>query len=340
MAPSKSAFKADSYDVVIEGFDKKYTQARFTSKGYTQGAYGTKFNIDGFYCTLDIFLTVCSNGTLGVSIQRSWNKYPSGRFCFGGKVQFVETNTSIAFEASKLCGYETYIQFCNSRCMCGSQCKFGGVNRQINLSLGIGNDIPEKSTIRFELEFLPSDGEPAEALQEDGTSDLKRDMAALRMNTGTADIKLICNGKQFLAHKTILSARSDVFAALFSHKGTKEDKSGEVHIEDCDHEAMEMFLSYLYEDSAPASDTSFEVAKQLMNVANKYNVQSLKNKGSRILLSRLTEDNAVQMALLGKLYNMDTLKKAAKAIIASSEKCLMTMIDESGFRLQDADNNL
>ena len=141
-----------------------------------------------------------------------------------------------------------------------------------------------------------------------------------------------------MAHKMVLSARSDVFAALFSHKGTKEDESGEVHIEDCDHEAMEMFLSYIYQDAAPPQDATFEVAKQLMNVANKYNVPSLKNKGSKILLARLNADNAVQVAVLGKLYNMDVLQKAAKNVIASSEKFLVDMIQESGFRLQDGDN--
>ena len=86
------------------------------------------------------------------------------------------------------------------------------------------------------------------------------------------------------------------------------------------------------------AEATFEVAKQLVNIANKYNVQSLKKKGGKILLGHLNEDNALQMALLGELYNMEALKKAAKNLIASSEKSLGDMIKESGFRHQDGDN--
>ena len=163
-------------------------------------------------------------------------------------------------------------------------------------------------------------------------------MATLRKNQKFADVKIICDGKCFMAHKAVLAARSDVFAALFSHEGTKEDTSGEVNIEDCGHKAMEIFLSHIYEDAAPPQDVSFEVAKQLMNVAIKYNVQSLMKKGSILLLKCLNEKNAVQMAMLGNLYNMDALKKAAKKVIASSEMSLIDMVEESGLRLQDGGN--
>ena len=191
------------------------------------------------------------------------------------------------------------------------------------------------ATIRVELEFLPFNDEPADPIQSDENSILIRDIAALRNNTESADVKLICNGKIFWAHKVILSARSDVFAALFSHRDTKEDESGEVHIEDCDHEAMEMFLSYVYEGASPQQDTSFEVAKQLLNAANKYNLPSLKEKSARILLAHLNEDNAFQIAQLGRLYDMEPLRKAARTTIAASNRDLLDMIEDSGFKLQE-----
>ena len=334
MAPVKKVIKVDSYDIVIQDFEELYTKVRFTSENYRHPWNDATFNIVGSTCNLTTGVCVCTNGTLEVYIGQ-YSSYAT-RFCFRGRIHFVETNSSVALKAVKLCGY--LINAPNKECLCYSQCKFGGVNKQIQLSLPIGDDIPEKATIRVELEFLPFDDEAAKALQDDGNSDLKRDIAAMRKKSESADVKLICNGKHFWAHKFILSARSDVFAALFSHKGTKEDISGEVHIEDCDHEAMEMFLAYLYEDATPPQDTTFEVAKQLMNVANKYNVSALKKKGSNILLACLNEDNAIQMAMLGNLYNIDTLKKAAKATIAASDKNLIDMIENSGFRLQDKDN--
>ena len=274
----------------------------------------------------------------------------------------LESDSYSSFEAVKFCGFRTVKdgRVYTISCVCNdykthsphevcnfeginlrySMCKFGGEKAAMRQYLRVGNDIPEQATIRLELEFYPSDYEP-ETLQDnsdDCTSDLKRGMAALRKNP-EADVKLICNGKQFTAHKSVLSARSDVFAALFSHKGTKEDESGEVHIEDCNHEAMEIFLAFLYEDASPPQDTTFEVAKQLLNVAIKYNIQPLKKKGGNILLAHLNEDNAVQIAMLGELYNMDALRKAAKNVIASSEKSFGDMIKASGFKLQDGDND-
>ena len=72
-----------------------------------------------------------------------------------------------------------------------------------------------------------------------------------------------------------------------------------------------------------------------MAVAHKYNVLSLVNLCSKIIIARLNEDNAIQAAVMGELYNMPGLEKAAKAVITASSKFLMTMIKDSGFKLQD-----
>ena len=354
MAPIKSAIKIDHYDMIIEDFERKYTQALFisTKKGEIDLKTAT-LNIIGRKVDFFVSVNLLSKGRLEVSLKRS-QQAPGElfRIYLGGKVRLLENNSCSSFEAVKFCGYRNVAHgpcFTVS-CVCGDysgvgpcppgnpQCEYGGDEAVMRQYLKVGDDIPEQATIRLELEFLPSDYEPEVLQDEDdgGTSDLKRGLAALRKSP-EADVKIICNGKHFMAHKALLSARSDVFAALFSHKGTKEDESGQVHIDDCDHETMEMFLSYMYEDAAPPADATFEVAKQLMNIANKYNVLTLKKKCGRILLAHLNEENAVQIDMLGELYNMDALIKAAKNVIASSEKSLGNLIKESGFRLQDGD---
>ena len=102
---------------------------------------------------------------------------------------------------------------------------------------------------------------------------------------------------------------------------------------------MEMFLSYLYEEAAPPKDTPFEVARQLLNIANKYNVPALMKNCSKILISLLNDENAVQMAQLGNLYNMKSLQNAVKATIASSDKDLIELIKNCGFKLQQENSN-
>ena len=83
----------------------------------------------------------------------------------------------------------------------------------------------------------------ANSLSHKSASDLS---AAIRVfqekGADSADISLTCEGKTFPAHKAILAARSDVFAAMFQHSTTREAVANEVHIEDFDSGTVERFL--------------------------------------------------------------------------------------------------
>ena len=46
------------------------------------------------------------------------------------------------------------------------------------------------------------------------------------------DLKIICKGKTFECHKTVLSCQSDVFKTMLLNKNMDEAKSGEVKIKD------------------------------------------------------------------------------------------------------------
>ena len=47
-------------------------------------------------------------------------------------------------------------------------------------------------------------------------------------DTGFSDVTLVCGERHFGCHKYILSKRSDVFAAMFSHSDTEESKTNKV----------------------------------------------------------------------------------------------------------------
>ena len=74
-------------------------------------------------------------------------------------------------------------------------------------------------------------------------TDLANSILAIQRNEEqTSDITLICDNRQFPAHKFILAARSDVFAAMFRHSNTKEAATNEVMIKDTDPDTLERFL--------------------------------------------------------------------------------------------------
>ena len=100
------------------------------------------------------------------------------------------------------------------------------------------------------------------------------DYAKLRKIGLMTDITIVCEGTRFPAHRVILAARSEVFAAMFSHKDTLEDQRKEVEINDIDEFTMERFLSFIYEATVPG-DLDFEDTAHLFAAANKYQVTSL-----------------------------------------------------------------
>ena len=56
------------------------------------------------------------------------------------------------------------------------------------------------------------------------------------------------NVRRFACHKAVLAARSDVFAAMFSHKATTESTTNEVHIRDTEPDILEQLLNFVYTD--------------------------------------------------------------------------------------------
>ena len=306
--------KAQDIELIIDNFKEGLHIANVGI--FSQSAFVGALDIAGNHVPLRIFVNLLSSRRVRVSVCiGGLVSQDLLTLHLGGKVCLMEPKRSATFKPAKLTAQSP--------------------RDAMSQVLKIGKEIPEKATICLELELLPLDWEGQGDFPDNGNHDLRSDIASLRRDDKTADVKLICKGKYFLAHKTILSARSEVFAALFSHKGTTEDELCEINIEDCDHEAMEIFLSYMYGDALPTQDISFEAAKQLINVAKKYNVPSVMDMGEKLILACLNEDNAVQVAQLGELYNMGSLKKEAKAAIAASGKSLIAMIKESGFKLQE-----
>ena len=157
---------------------------------------------------------------------------------------------------------------------------------------------------------------------------LVEDCASLRKNGLMSDVTIICEGERFPAHKLILSARSQVFAAMFSHKDTLEDQQQEVLIKDSDRLTMDLFLTFLYNATLP-KDLSFESYVELLKAADKYQVQSLIEACAMKLTKKLsTENEVVQGAILGYIYRIPMLKNEAIKAITKPGATTLNSVDE------------
>ncbi|CAL1285693.1 unnamed protein product [Larinioides sclopetarius] len=117
-----------------------------------------------------------------------------------------------------------------------------------------------------------------------------------------ADITLKCNGVSIPAHKTILSARSPVFAAMFAHS-MNESLKNEMCITDIDESVLRALLKYMY--TGKISNLTVDSAAELLFAADKCQLQDLKEVCSFYLKDAISPQNVWKILGLGDMYSAD-----------------------------------
>ena len=195
--------------------------------------------------------------------------------------------------------------------------------------LAYQNDIPPNLglTVSIQIRSLetPDDNiENPEDMQKKTALALREDYATLRRSLFMSDVTIVCEGERFPAHKLILSARSKVFAAMFSQKMRMEDQQQEVDIKVLDMLTMERLLTFLY-DATLAEDIPFEEYVKLHKAANEYQVPSLADACVVMLEKRVNQGNAISGAIFASLNKIPKLKNEAIRAIANTGAALSSM---------------
>lgn len=165
-----------------------------------------------------------------------------------------------------------------------------------------GGKVPSPHDTQTELERLEATGA---SLSEDLAS-----AASFLPDARFSDVTLVCGNRSFACHKVILSARSDVFSAMFSHSDTVEVRTNVVEIADVEPDALEQMLRFIYTDKVDeTAATSF--ACGLLTAADKYNVPRLKAVCERVIAENIDVPNAAQTLVLAHLHEAKVLKKVA-----------------------------
>lgn len=107
------------------------------------------------------------------------------------------------------------------------------------------------------------------------TNKILEDFKQLFLNQQSCDVVLRVQGREFQAHKLILTARSPVFASLFQND-TKEKATAVVDIEDCNPSIFSDFLCFLY--CQELDRLSEENVSSLLASADKFGVSDLRTK--------------------------------------------------------------
>ncbi|XP_008560580.1 speckle-type POZ protein [Microplitis demolitor] len=148
-----------------------------------------------------------------------------------------------------------------------------------------------------------------------------------------SDVVLIVNDKRIKAHKSILIARSPVLAAMFMHN-TVENKNSEINIVDLKAEIIEKMIKFIYTDKVENIDDD---AEYLLEAADKYQVQMLKELCEKSLSKSVSPENAVRIMILAHRHNAEQLLEFVNDFIVANAK---DVIEASDYKSLDKSNFL
>lgn len=143
---------------------------------------------------------------------------------------------------------------------------------------------------------------------------MQQDFETILENHLLADVTLIVEGKQLKAHKSILAARSPVFAAMFT-VDMAEKRQDHVTIADMEYEVAQQMLRFIYTGK---TDSESKMALRLLVAAERYALMKLKEECERIICDTITVSTAVETLILADRYNAAQLKSRVIQFIQSN----------------------
>ncbi|XP_012283581.1 speckle-type POZ protein B-like [Orussus abietinus] len=129
-----------------------------------------------------------------------------------------------------------------------------------------------------------------------------------------SDVILIVSEKKFHAHKAILAASSLVFQRMFDSE-MREGIQNTVEITEVEHTLVDLMLQFLY--LGPIENVQ-KNAYQLVYLADKYDIEPMKEMCQNVLYRDLIVENCVNTLILADTHNLQLLKSSTICYIAKN----------------------
>ena len=150
---------------------------------------------------------------------------------------------------------------------------------------------------------------------------IMKDIANIYMDDCYNDVTIICEGEEIKVNKTILCARSPVFEAMLMKNDMKEKKNSEIKINDIEKNVLKAMIKYMYKIEV---DKQFQKFRELLIVADKYQVDGLKLFCSEKFIEKLNNKNVFDLAIFAETNNAThLLDESVKFIVNNLPKRLI-----------------
>ena len=133
----------------------------------------------------------------------------------------------------------------------------------------------------------------------DSQAILAEDLKKFYLSKEMSDVQIKCGDQTFDCHKMILSARSPVFSRMLQSE-MKEKASGVVDLTDTRPEVVKELLKFIYSgtcynDKEEEPEPGVDIVCELLEAADKYELEHLKKMCEYTLSSSLTSENSIQV---------------------------------------------
>nr|XP_021003921.1 speckle-type POZ protein-like B [Parasteatoda tepidariorum] len=103
-----------------------------------------------------------------------------------------------------------------------------------------------------------------------------------------------------------------------------ETRTGVVDIPDEESETLQPFLVFLYTDTI--TNTDYEKLLKLILVADKYQVENLKERCSQMLITKMSVENICEIVSFADMFNQPNVKLFAISFIKANKKEIMSSL--------------
>jgi len=154
---------------------------------------------------------------------------------------------------------------------------------------------------------------------------LALDLSTLFASGKLADCTVACQGREFRCHKNILSARSSVFDAMFTHD-MEENRKSKVDIIDLEGDIVHDMITYIYSEKVPDLESK---SAGLLSAAEKYDLPELKAMCETSLCENITTDNVLDLLVLADLHSASSVRNLALKFIVDNSR---EIVNQEGWR--------
>uniref|UniRef100_T1IWK3 BTB domain-containing protein n=1 Tax=Strigamia maritima TaxID=126957 RepID=T1IWK3_STRMM len=148
----------------------------------------------------------------------------------------------------------------------------------------------------------------------------RRNLYDLLIDGQLENVTLNCKNGHVHEHKSILTAGSDYFAAMFNHN-TIENETNVVSLPDISLNVMNIIIKFLRGKNIPTEDEITEsLIRETLVAADKLQLKDLFDEYWIIYSTTITVDNFIYIWKLAEMFNDDeTAEKVRKFIVKNTK---------------------